>query len=203
VYSDVDNVVQNQEAPREEPFSNNTACIVGALVGKRTQDQAQVPNMKEVDPRKGADDRDLAHAEGASSDGAMLEAANELLTASKMRVDSFPRAVATRPFAKAQKKLRQPSPSKVDAPATNAEEASTQVSCDDTFGPRKSPFRLRTSKLLVFNVHGTLLDYGLVDEPNPNSKIRYTMKTTSRRVVYRPWLSEFLWKYFLNFHVAF
>jgi hypothetical protein len=203
VHSDVDNAVQNQEAPREEPISNNTACAVGALVGKRTQDQAQVPNVKEVDPRKGADYRDLARAKGASSNRAMLEAANKLLAASKMRVDSLPRAAAIGTSTKAQKKLRQSSPSKVDAPATNAEEASTHVSCDDTLGPRKSPFRLRTSKLLVFNVHGTLLDCSLVDEPNPNSKIWYTMKTATKRVVCRPWLLEFLRKCFLHFHIAF
>jgi hypothetical protein len=71
-----------------------------------------------------------------------VEAANELLVASKMRVDSLPIAAAIRPSAKAQKKLRQPSPSKLDAPATNVEEASTQVSCDDALGPRKSPFKL-------------------------------------------------------------
>jgi hypothetical protein len=85
----------------------------------------------------------------------------------------------------------------------NAEEASTQVSCDDTLGPQKSPFRLRTLKLLVFNVHGTLLDCTLVDEPSPNSKIWYIMKIATRRVVYRPWLSEFLRKCFLHFHIAF
>jgi hypothetical protein len=94
VHSDVDNAVQNQEASREEPVSINMACAAGALVGKRTQDQAQVPNMKEVDPRKGADVQDLVRAEGASSDGVMLEAANKLLAVSKMRVDSLLRAVA-------------------------------------------------------------------------------------------------------------
>jgi hypothetical protein len=94
VHSDVDNAVQNQDASREEPISINMACVAGALVDKRTQDQAQVPNVKEVDPRKGTDDQDLVRAEGASSDWAVLEAANKLLAASKMRVDSLLRAAA-------------------------------------------------------------------------------------------------------------
>jgi hypothetical protein len=58
-------------------------------------------------------------------------------------------------------------------------------------------------KLLIFNVHGTLLDCSLRSETNPNSKIRPTLKTQRRRVVHRPWLQPFLSKCFLNFTVAF
>ena len=57
-------------------------------------------------------------------------------------------------------------------------------------------------KLLIFNVHGTLLDCSLRLERNPNSKIRPTLKTQRRRVVHRPWLQPFLSKCFLNFSVA-
>jgi hypothetical protein len=166
-------------------------------------DKAVVPNVEEGDPRKGIAHRESAPGGGQTSNGAMLEAAEELLAASKMQVHSLPRVAGSASSAKAQKKLQQPSPSKVDAPAMNAEEASTEVSFVDTLAPRKSPVSLRTSNLLVFNVHGTLLDCSLVDEPNPNSKIRYTMRTATRRVVCRPWLMEFLQKCLLHFHVAF
>ena len=58
-------------------------------------------------------------------------------------------------------------------------------------------------KLLVFNVHGTLLDSSLAAEKNPNSAIRATLTTDTRRVVLRPWLIEFLSRCFRNFEVAF
>ena len=59
------------------------------------------------------------------------------------------------------------------------------------------------TKLLIFNVHGTLLDTSLLTEPNPNPLIRVTRKTTTRRFVYRPWMIEFLQRCFLFFKVAF
>ena len=58
-------------------------------------------------------------------------------------------------------------------------------------------------KLVIFNVHGTLLDSSLLVENNPNSKIRPTVKTKSRRVVFRPWLHAFLSHCFIHFAVAF
>jgi hypothetical protein len=137
------------------------------------------------------------------ADGTMLQVANKLLEVSKMRVDSVAIAIPTGPSTNPARKYRQASPPKVDAPATDTEEASTQVSSDDMSGRLKSPLKLQRSKLLVLNVHGTLLDCNLIDEPNPNRKIRYTMKTASRRVVYRPWLAQFLSKCFLYFEVAF
>jgi hypothetical protein len=48
------------------------------------------------------------------------------------------------------------------------------------------------TKLLIFNVHNTLLDTNLLTSPNPNCKIRMTKKTTTRRFVFRPWMMEFL-----------
>ena len=48
------------------------------------------------------------------------------------------------------------------------------------------------TKLLILNVHGTLLDMSLLTEPNPNSSIRVTKKTTNHRFVFRPWMVEFL-----------
>ena len=59
------------------------------------------------------------------------------------------------------------------------------------------------SKLVVFNVQGTLLDCSLLADPNPNSKIRPTTKTTLRRIVLRLWLKPFLSRCFIHFAVAF
>jgi hypothetical protein len=58
-------------------------------------------------------------------------------------------------------------------------------------------------KLLIFNVHGTLLDRNLLRERNPNSAIRSILNTKSHRVVFRPWLVEFLSRCFKNFKVVF
>jgi hypothetical protein len=59
------------------------------------------------------------------------------------------------------------------------------------------------AKLLVLNIHGTLLDCSLIAKRNPNVDIRSSMKTGDRRVVFRPWLLEFLRRCFINFTVAF
>jgi hypothetical protein len=133
----------------------------------------------------------------------MLQAADKLLEAAKMRVDSLPRATTGDPSPKKKKKQRQPSLPKVDAPALDAEEASTQVSSDDKIGPLTSPLTVEMSKLLVLNVHGMLLDCNLLEEPNPNSTICYTLKTPTRRVVCRPWLADFLRRCFKHFECAF
>ena len=59
------------------------------------------------------------------------------------------------------------------------------------------------TKLLVFNVHGTLLDTSLLSQPNPNPNIRVTKKTKTRRFVFRPWMMEFLGRCFKTFKVGF
>jgi hypothetical protein len=58
-------------------------------------------------------------------------------------------------------------------------------------------------KLLVFNVHGTLLDSSLVADKNPDTVIWATLTTHNRRVIFWPWLVEFLSRCFKNFEVAF
>jgi hypothetical protein len=60
-----------------------------------------------------------------------------------------------------------------------------------------------SSKLVVFNVHGTLLDYSLVDEKNPNIKIRPSAYAAGRRIICWPWMAELLNQCFLAFKVAF
>jgi hypothetical protein len=77
------------------------------------------------------------------------------------------------------------------------------VKSDNILESPKSPFRQDKSKLLVFNVHGTLLDCSSVKDPNPNPSIRYTLKTLTRRVVCRPWMVDFLSNCFQKFEVVF
>ena len=59
------------------------------------------------------------------------------------------------------------------------------------------------TKLLIFNIHGTLVDCSLLSEPNPNSNIHITRKYLTCRFVFRPWLTEFLDMCFKKFKVAF
>jgi hypothetical protein len=65
------------------------------------------------------------------------------------------------------------------------------------------PINSGTSKLLVFNVHGTLLDCSMMDEKNPNTKIRPSALAVHRRIIFRPWMAEFLNHCFFSFEVAF
>jgi hypothetical protein len=78
-----------------------------------------------------------------------------------------------------------------------------KVRSDDILESPKFPFRQDKSKLLVFNVHRTLLDCSSVEDPNPNPSIRYTLKTLTRRVVCRPWMVDLLFNCFQKFEVAF
>jgi hypothetical protein len=133
----------------------------------------------------------------------MLQAANGLLEAGKVRVDTLPRATAAAPSPRQGRKLRGASPPKVDARGTDVEEASTKVRSDDILESPKSPFWQDKSKLLVFNVHGTLLDCSSVEDPNPNPSIGYTLKTLTRKVVCRPWMVDFLYNCFQKFEVVF
>ena len=157
---------------------------------------------KNAEFRKGSDELKTGSVEEGSSAGAMHHAAEKLLEAANMPADSMPKSTVAGPSPR-KKKQTQASPPKVDAPALDVEEASTQVSCDVSVEHPKSPVRVGMSKLLVFNVHGTLLDCNLLQDPNPNSSIRNTMKTPTRRVVCRPWMAEFLSRCFDHFEVAF
>jgi hypothetical protein len=58
-------------------------------------------------------------------------------------------------------------------------------------------------KLLVLNVHGTLLDCSLLLDKNPNPGICPILRTAKRQVIFRPGLTDFLNKCFLHFEVAF
>ena len=117
------------------------------------------------------------------------------------------------------------SPVDVAAPGMKIEEAAPQKKKK----PPKSPKKLRTSsqeeddsakqvtircipgditlqdskKLLIFNVHKTLLDSSLLSDPNPTSTIKVTFKTKHCRFTPQPGLADFLWKCFKTYVVAF
>jgi hypothetical protein len=92
------------------------------------------------------------------------------------------------------------SPRKIRAPCAEEEQPANQVTISGF--PRACDIQ-DPMKLLIFNVHGTLLDCSLLFDPNPNSKIKPTLQTRTRRVTIRPWLPKFLAKCFVNFRVAF
>ena len=68
---------------------------------------------------------------------------------------------------------------------------------------RMVPLENAKKKLLIFNVHGTLLDCNLHTDKHPNCRIRPTCMTKTRRIFLRPWLQPLLSWCFLNFTVGF
>jgi hypothetical protein len=95
------------------------------------------------------------------------------------------------------------SPTKVNVLSTVLEGGSSQI-----VGPRiqddvVAGWKRGGAKLLVLNIHGMLIECSLIAERNPNADIRSSMKTGNRRVIFRPWLLEFLRRCFINFTVAF
>jgi hypothetical protein len=46
--------------------------------------------------------------------------------------------------------------------------------------------------MIILNIPGTLLDSSLIAEKPRNATIKSSMITESRRVVFRPWLIQFL-----------
>jgi hypothetical protein len=103
---------------------------------------------------------------------------------------------------KKQKKTSS-SPTKVNVPSTVIEGGSTQFIGPGIEDDVVAGWKGRGAKLLVLNIHGTLLDCSLIAERNPNAAIRSSMTTCNRWVVFRPWLLEFLRRCFINFTVAF
>jgi hypothetical protein len=91
---------------------------------------------------------------------------------------------------------------KVDARASE-DEASTQVRGVESYPIPGSPIIAGSTKLVVFNVHGTLLDCSLLDERNLNTEMKASAYTVGRRIIFRPWMADFLNHCFLTFKVAF
>ena len=83
------------------------------------------------------------------------------------------------------------------------DQATIQVrSIESSLIPRL-PINSGTSKLLVFNMHGTLLDCSMVDKKNLNTKTRPSAFAVCRRIIFRPWMAQFLDHGFLSFEVAY
>jgi hypothetical protein len=99
---------------------------------------------------------------------------------------------------KPRRKNKPNSPNRVGGSGSQEAHPTDQVSSDIERMGTNFPV-----KLLIFNVHGTLLDCSLLTEPNPNTSIRVTTRSLTRRMVFRPWLVEFIDKCFRNFRVAF
>jgi hypothetical protein len=100
-------------------------------------------------------------------------------------------------------KQKKPSKATTDDKApTLGEDAPSKVRVKDALVLLKAPIP-KANKLLVFNVHGTLLDCILLLDPNPNSAIRPSFRTAKRRVIFRPGLVDFLTRCFVHFEVAF
>ena len=109
-----------------------------------------------------------------------------------------PLSPGKRATPKRRRKNKHQSPSKVGGSASQEAHASDQVSSDNERIGTHFPV-----KLLIFNVHGTLLDCNLLSDPNPNTSIRTTTRSLTRRIVFRPWLTEFIDKCFKHFRVGF
>jgi hypothetical protein len=86
--------------------------------------------------------------------------------------------------------------------AIPTDEAPSKVSSKDKKVSERAP-NPQGKKLVVFNVHGTLLDCSLLLDKNPNTSIRPTLRTATRRVIFRPCFIDFLTRCFVHFEVAF
>ena len=95
------------------------------------------------------------------------------------------------------------SPSKLGAIGVQNNAAGIEVSPHKWSPLQSIPAVQNPPKLLIFNVHGTLLDTSILTQPNPNPHIRITKKTKTQRFVYRPWLMEFMGRCIKNFTIAF
>jgi hypothetical protein len=99
---------------------------------------------------------------------------------------------------KPRKKEKHNSPTKVGGSASENVYPSDQVSSDIERVGTHFP-----TKLLIFNVHGTLVDCSLLSERNPNTFISLTTRSLTRRILFRPCLTVFIDKCFKNFRVTF
>jgi hypothetical protein len=81
------------------------------------------------------------------------------------------------------------------------EDAPSKVRLKDGQVSLKTPIS-KANKLLVFNVHGPLLDCSLLLDKNPNTTVRPTFRTAKCRVIFRPGLVDFLTRCFVYFEIA-
>jgi hypothetical protein len=111
----------------------------------------------------------------------------------------------TKAKAKKGQAMKNKAEKKSGAPSNDvaADGSSLQVSQVNDAAIQGAKYFLDSTKLVVFNVHGTLLDCSIVSESNPNTEIRPTFRHGNRRFVCRPGMKKFLSRCFLNFEVAF
>jgi hypothetical protein len=157
--------------------------------------------VPEADPTQSSEERavECGNVEGSpdgGGDGGFQDASNDRVTATN---------VAVAPSRKAKKAPK--SPSKVCISQHRSPCAFIPgvpfLTLQDLVTNKVGGSSMHSRKLVIFNVQGTLLDCSLLAAPNPNCSIRYTLKTKSRRVVFRPWLKHFLDRCFSHFKVAF
>ena len=101
------------------------------------------------------------------------------------------------------KRTKTMSPSKLDDNGGENIAPGSEVSPTASFYVSSIRGLYNPTKLLIFNVHGTLIESSLLIQPNPNPHIWVTKKTMTRRFVFRPWMMEFLRRCFKLFKVAF
>jgi hypothetical protein len=143
----------------------------------------------------------LEGAVEAGSNPYSLEGAVEgLLETSTMRTEAGTAVVEQSPKTKRKTPV---SPTKVNVGEGVGAGGGSEERCLRELESLMAENKKASLKLVIFNIHSTLLDYSLKGERNPNSSIRYSVQTECRRVVFRPWLLQFLSKCFINFIVGF
>ena len=119
---------------------------------------------------------------------------------SKSPIDVAALAMEIEELALEEKKKPPKSPKKLHTSSLEEEDSAKQVTIRNIL----VDITLQDSKkLLIFNVHGTLLDSSILSNSNPTSTIKITFKTKHRRLTLRPGLPDFLQKCFKTYVVAF
>ena len=200
-------------------LESNEPSNVAKLIGKLIEGGPAA--VGELTPSEGGNGEDGLHqTDKGGGSGTLIEGSGEDGTVIALAVEggsggstngegrsqpcgNVDMALALSPWKKApptkpRRKNKAHSPNKVGGSGSQEAHPNDQVSSViERFGAQNPV------KLLIFNVHGTLLDCSLLLEPNPNTSIRVTTRSSTRRMVFRPWLSEFIDKCFRNFRVAF
>jgi hypothetical protein len=139
-------------------------------------------------------------ADTGSNPYSMERALEGLIEGNIVRLEAAPTVAEHSP----RKRKKAPmSLAKVNPGEGVGEGGASKVTCLPEVGSILAVNAMRRTKLLIFNIHGTLLDCSLKVEINPNPTIRASVQTRSRRVVFRPGLIQFLSQCFMEFTVAF
>jgi hypothetical protein len=148
---------------------------MGSAVTEVQQDNLEEKNEDEEGTKKKSipetsEDNDVYNMQALPSDAITNTSTAAVGAPSKQKLQLVPK--------KAKKQT-----GKIDARASE-EEASTQVRRLESYPIRGSLIIAGSTKLLVFNVHGTLLDCSLLDERNPNTKMKASAYAAGRRIIF-------------------